>query len=252
MRPLFSIITVTFNAEAFVEKTILSVLGQTYPDIEYILIDGASTDGTMEIVKKYKDHPHFVWKSEPDNGLYDAMNKAMKLATGDYIWFINAGDTLHSLTTVEQLAESIPGKLLPDVIYGETAIIDETGKKLGMRRLKTPERLTWKSFRMGMLVCHQSFMVRPNLAPEFDLTYSRSSDFDWCVNCLKGADDIYNSHMILSNFLQGGMSTTQRKESLKERFQIMKKHYGIVPVTLLHLWFAIRFYFAKMARGQVD
>lgn len=251
MKPLFSIITVTYNAEAFVEKTILSVLGQTYPDIEYILIDGASTDGTMEIVKKYKDNPHFSWKSEPDNGLYDAMNKALKLATGDYVWFINAGDTLHSATTVEQLADSIPGKLLPDVIYGETAIIDERGKKLGMRRLKTPERLTWKSFRMGMLVCHQSFLVRPIIAPDFDLSYPRSADFDWCVNCLKNADDIYNSHMVLSNFLEGGMSTSQRKESLKERFQIMKKHYGVFIVTLLHLWFAIRFYFAKWVKGRV-
>lgn len=251
MKPLFSIITVTFNAEAFVERTILSVLGQTYQDIEYILIDGASTDGTMEIVKKYKDHPHISWKSEPDNGLYDAMNKGLKLATGDYVWFINAGDTLHSSTTVEELAESIPGKLLPDVIYGETAIVDEGGRMLGMRRLKAPERLTWKSFRMGMLVCHQSFLVRPTVAPEFDLAYPRSSDFDWCVKCMKRADDIYNSHQTLSDFLEGGMSAVQRKESLKERFQIMKNHYGVLVVTLLHIWFAIRFYFAKWVRKRV-
>lgn len=250
MKPLFSIITVTYNAEAFIEKTILSVLGQSYPDIEFILIDGASTDNTMEIIKKYKDH-HIIWKSEPDNGLYEAMNKGLKLATGDYVWFINAGDTLHSTSTVEELADSIPGKLLPDIIYGETAIIDQTGKIMGMRRLKTPKNLTWKSFRMGMLVCHQSFLVKLTLAPEFSLSYPRSSDFDWCINCLKKASYTFNSHLILSDFLEGGMSTSQRKESLKERYLIMKKHYGVITVSLLHIWFAIRFYFAKWIKGRV-
>ncbi len=250
MKPLFSIITVTYNAEAFIEKTILSVLGQTYSEIEFILIDGGSTDNTMEIVKKYKDH-HITWKSEPDKGLYDAMNKGMKIATGDYLWFINAGDTLHSPTTAEELADSIPGKLLPDVIYGETAIIDQRGRFVAMRRLKTPEKLSWKCFRMGMLVCHQSFLAKRTLAPEFNLDYPRSSDFDWCINCLRRASDIYNSHQILSSFLEGGMSTTARKESLKERYQIMKNHYGLITVSLLHIWFALRFYFAKWVKGRV-
>lgn len=250
MRPLFTIITVTYNAEALIERTIESILGQTYDNLEYIIVDGASTDGTMEIIKKYKDS-HMTWRSEPDNGIYDAMNKAINLATGDYVWFINAGDTLHNENTLEDLAEGIPGKILPDVIYGETAITGPDGKVQAMRRLKAPARLTWKSFRMGMLVCHQSFLAKRVTAPCFDLTYKYSADYEWCIQCLKKARLIHNSHQTLSHFLDGGVSTTQRNESLKERFIIMKKHYGSIVVMLLHIWFAIRFFFAKWTGKQV-
>lgn len=251
MKPLISIITVTYNAEAVIEKTVQSVLNQTYPDIEYIIIDGASTDETMEIIKKYKDNPHLTWKSEPDNGLYDAMNKGMDLATGDYVWFINAGDTLHTNETIENLVESVPGKAMPDVIYGETAIVDSNGDFVGMRRLKAPKRLTWKSFKMGMLVCHQSFVTKLTIAPEFNLEYKHSADYEWTIKCLKKAKTIHNSHLVLSNFLEGGLSTTGRKDSLKERYLIMQQHYGIVTVTLLHVWFAVRFFFAKLVTGRV-
>jgi glycosyltransferase involved in cell wall biosynthesis len=250
MKPLISIITVTYNAEKFIEKTICSILEQNYPDIEYIIIDGASTDQTMEIVKKYKDQ-HIIWKSEPDNGLYDAMNKGLRLATGDYVWFINAGDTLHSANTVEEMVESVPTKAMPDVIYGETAIVDEQGNHMAMRRLKTPSKLSWRSFKMGMLVCHQSFIAKRTITPEFDLKYSYSSDYEWTIQCLKNAKTIHNSHVILSNFMEGGLSTTVRGDSLKERYLIMRFHYGIVTVTLLHVWFAVRFFFAKLIKGRV-
>jgi len=92
---LFSIITVTYDAVEWLERTIQSVISQSYPNIEYIIIDGNSTDGTLDIIKKYL--------SEPDGGLYDAMNKGLNLATGDYVWFINAGDTLYSKIRFKKL-----------------------------------------------------------------------------------------------------------------------------------------------------
>lgn len=118
------------------ERTILSVLSQSYPNIEYILIDGASKDKTVEIIKQYESGIA-SWISEPDKGLYDAMNKGLKRATGDYVWFLNAGDTLYTADTVQRIVASLKKKVsLPDVIYGETQIVDAEGRSLGMRRLK--------------------------------------------------------------------------------------------------------------------
>ena len=180
------------------------------------------------------------------------MNKGLQRATGDYVWFINAGDSLYTSDIVQQIASLVQKKkVLPDIIYGETIIVDEDGKSLGKRRLKAPDKLTWKSFRMGMLVCHQSFITKRTIAPLYDLTYRYSADFEWCIRCMKNARRIYNTRMVLSNFLDGGVSTTQRKASLKERYDIMCQYYGSVSTSLLHIWFAIRFYAAKWFKGRV-
>ena len=154
--PKFSIITVTYNAEKVLEDTIQSVISQTYHHIEYIIVDGASKDGTISIINRYRPHIHTV-VSEPDKGLYDAMNKGIALASGDYLCFLNAGDCFHEDDTLQQMVHTINGSELPDVLYGETAIVDQDRHFLRMRRLSAPETLTWKSFKQGMLVCHQAF-----------------------------------------------------------------------------------------------
>jgi glycosyltransferase involved in cell wall biosynthesis len=247
----FSVITVTYNASRWLERTVLSILSQSYPGIEYVIIDGGSTDGTIDIIKQYEAGIAY-WTSEPDRGLYDAMNKGLQRATGDYVWFINAGDTLHTADTVQQMVSLLQKETaLPDILYGETIFTDEEGESLGLRRLKAPDKLSWKSFRMGMLVCHQSFVVRREMAPLFDLQYRYSSDFDWCIRCLKKATSVYHTRLVLSRFLDGGMSTRQRKPSLKERYRIMCRYYGKLPVMILHIWFAIRFYWAKWIQGRV-
>lgn len=249
--PKFTIITITFNAARWLERTVVSILSQSYPNIEYLIIDGGSKDGTVDIIKQYAPGIAY-WVSEPDKGLYDAMNKGLKQATGDYVWFINAGDTLQSAATVQRIAMKIGKRSsLPDVIYGETSIVDAEGKPLGMRRLKAPKQLSWKSFRMGMLVCHQSFIAKRTIAPEYDLQYRLSADYDWCIRCLKQAKSIYNTKMILSNYLEEGLSTQQRKASLKERYEVMCKYYGKFATIILHGWFALRFYYAKWFKGRV-
>ena len=178
LHPKFSIITVTYNAGAVIEDTIQSVITQTYKNIEYIIVDGASTDKTMSIVNRYREHIHTV-VSEPDRGLYDAMNKGIRLATGDYVCFLNAGDELHEDDTLQLIVHSLTGLTeLPDVIYGRTAIVDEEGHFLRMRRLEPPENLTWRSFSQGMLVCHQAFFARRDRAVPYDLRYRFSADFD--------------------------------------------------------------------------
>ena len=122
--PKFSIITVTYNAEAVLEDTIQSVISQTYHHVEYILVDGASNDGTLSIIDRYRDRITRL-VSEPDNGLYAAMTQAIRLATGDYPCSLNAGDSFHEDDTLQQMVRSISGNELPDVLYGETELVDK-------------------------------------------------------------------------------------------------------------------------------
>ena len=248
---LFSIITVTYNASRWLERTIRSVISQSYSNIEYIIVDGNSSDGTLDIIKKYQTSVTH-WMSEPDRGLYDAMNKGMKLASGDYVWFLNAGDTLYSETVVQDMVNAVGGGNLPDILYGETLIADSEGNPLAMRRLKAPEKLSWKSFDMGMLVCHQSFLVRRAIAEPYDMQYRFTADYDWCIRCLKKADRVFNTHLILSRFLEAGLSATNRKEALKERYRIMCENYGKLPTQIRHVWFALRFYTAKWTKKTVS
>ncbi|MCL1934178.1 MAG: glycosyltransferase [Candidatus Azobacteroides sp.] len=248
---LFSIITVTYNASRWIERTIQSVISQSYSHIEYIIIDGNSTDGTPEIIKKYQSSiAYFV--SEPDKGLYDAMNKGLKSASGDYVWFLNAGDTIYSDNTVQEIVNTLGSRNLPDIIYGETQIVDEQGNSVAMRRLKAPEKLTWKSFRMGMLVCHQSFLVKRAVAESYDLQYRFAADYEWCIRCMKKAKTLFNTRLILSRFLEAGLSAANRKKSLKERYRIMCENYGKIPTQIRHVWFAVRFYIAKWTKKTVS
>ncbi len=245
LHPKFSIITVTYNAGKVLEDTIQSVITQTYKNVEYIIVDGKSTDGTMDIVNRYREHIHTI-VSEPDKGLYDAMNKGIDLATGNYLCFLNAGDELHEDDTLQLIVHSLNGeKELPDVIYGETAIVDEEGHFLRMRRLSTPEHLTWKSFQHGMLVCHQAFMPRRDLAVKYNLKYRFSADFDWCIRIMKKSRVLHNTHLTIIDYLNEGMTTRNHKASLKERFHIMCHHYGTASTIMRHMGFAVRMVYKK-------
>lgn len=237
--PIFSIITVTYNAEKVLEKTVQSVMEQTYRPVEYIVVDGASKDNTLAIIEKYRNHIQTV-VSEPDRGLYDAMNKGIALATGDYICFLNAGDAFHEATTLQQMVHSIQSSELPDVLYGETALVDAKGHFLRMRRLAAPEVLTWKSFKQGMLVCHQAFFAKRTLALPYNLRYRFSADFDWCIRVMKRAQTLHNTHLTLIDYLDEGMTTQNRKASLGERFRIMANHYGWLNTAAHHAWFILR------------
>lgn len=238
--PKFSIITVTYNAAKVLEDTIQSIVTQTYKNMEYIVVDGGSTDGTLDLIQKYKEHIHTV-VIEPDRGLYDAMNKGIRLATGDYLCFLNAGDGLHEDDTLQLMVHSlVPGQELPDVLYGETDIVDSEGHFLHKRRLAAPEVLTWRSFQKGMLVCHQAFFARRDRVEPYDLQYRFSADFDWCIRIMKKSKVLHNTHLTLIDYLNEGMTTRNHRASLKERFRIMAKHYGWISTVAHHAWFVVR------------
>ena len=245
-KPLVSVITVVFNGVGILPDTIQSIEKQSYKNVEYIVVDGCSTDGTIDIIKK---SPVITkWISEKDNGLYDAMNKAMKMATGEYIWFINAGDRIYAGDTLEKIFSD---NSLADVYYGQTMIVDQSGNELGLRRLKAPEKLSWRSLINGMLVCHQSFIVRRSIAPAYNLGYRISSDYEWMIRCLKNAKTITNTNSILARFLDGGLNKKRMKTGLKERFRIMLEHFGIIRTVGVHLYFPIRFLIFYLFHGRV-
>lgn len=235
--PLISIITITYNAEETLERTILSIIAQNYPAIEYIIIDGASTDGTCEIIRRYNQHITF-WMSEPDNGLYDAMNKGLGKASGEYVWFINAGDEVFEPQTLQNIFKESP---YADIYYGDTVMTNLQGEVIGSRRLSPPEKLTWKSFRKGMLVSHQSFIAARKLVQPYNLKYRYSADFEWCLVALKNAHNITNTHTTLSRFLDGGITKKNIVPGLKERFRIMIQYYGLLTTLIMHFPIAIKF-----------
>lgn len=254
-----TVATVTYNAAAQIGRTIASVEAQDYPHVEHLIIDGNSQDDTLAAVHHYQERnsvasvQHEInCLSEPDDGLYDAMNKALDMATGDYIVFLNAGDTLHSPTTLSHVAavarQAKTGRRgkLPAVIYGDTDLVDSEGRFLRHRRLSPPEKLTWRSFRSGMLVCHQAFYARTDLARQFpyDQRYRFSADFDWCIRIMREAKRgklaLVHSHEVLADYLSEGMTTQNHQASLRERFHIMTRHYGWISTSLYHLWFVLR------------
>ena len=164
--PKISVVTVVYNSAALIENTVKSIINQSYSHIEYIVVDGGSTDGTIDILNRYKKNISTLI-SEPDRGIYDAMNKGISLASGDFVVFINSGDKFSSPDILEKIFFN-PDAAQADVIYGDTDITDSDGNIIHSRRHRPPETLDWKSFKRGMLVCHQSFIARRNLIDSYD------------------------------------------------------------------------------------
>lgn len=243
--PVLSIITVSFNAERFIARTVESVLKQTWPGIEYIVVDGGSTDRTPKILDRYRDRIARVI-SEKDRGIYDAMNKGMKLATGDYLLFLNADDELNDDTVVEEI---FAGEKDADVYYGEAVFMDKDGHETGLRSVRTPhkvpERLDWTSLRYGMVVSHQAFVIKRTLAVEYNLEYQVCADIDWMIRCLKNCRSACNTRLIISKFRTGGTSKQKQKRAWVERYLILQKYYGALPNFFNHCYIALRYIFSR-------
>lgn len=240
--PVFSIITIVYNGAELLPGTVESVRRQSYPHIEYLIIDGGSTDGTTDLIRQYAAvMPQLSWISEKDQGLYDAMNKGLRRATGDFVWFLNCGDHIHAADTVEKIAARVDDST--DVLYGETLLVDESRTAAGtMSELSTrkiPEQLSWRNYLGGMLIVHQSFIPRRQLAPEYILN-NLCADYDWCIRILKKSRKNVNTGLIISDYLMGGMSKQRHQQSLKDRFGVMRRHFGLFPTLLAHVWIVLR------------
>ena len=235
------------------------MLAQTYEGVEHLIIDGASKDGTLALAEAYKQQSDeqgrghkVIIQSEPDSGIYDAMNKGLTQASGDYIVYMNAGDTFPQADTLEHIAHQchlneLPSDELPAVLYGLTDITDSEGRFLRKRRLQPPASgLSWRSFRQGMLVCHQAFYARTDIAKnlQYDTRYRYSADVDWCIRVMREAErmnlPLVPIGFVTANYLEEGQTTQNHSDSLKERFRVMASHYGLVQTVLMHAWFVIR------------
>lgn len=246
MRPVLSVITVVYNNAQDIERTILSVLWQTYAGIEYIVIDGLSTDGTLDIIHRYQNSISKLI-SEKDQGIYDAMNKGLSLATGDYVIFMNSGDEFYNPTTVEKVFASANNA---DIYYGETEMVNQQRQSLGQRRHKAPDKFTWRSFNYGMSVSHQAIYIKRSLTEPYDSSYQLSADIDWIIRAAKRAKKIVKVDGYVAKYLVGGMSKAKHKQSLLERFDIMKRHYGLLPTIFNHavIVFNLGWYWLKHKR----
>lgn len=237
--PLISIITITYNAAGELTPTMKSVKEQSFTDYEHLIVDGASKDNTLEIARTNGGNSLRIL-SERDRGLYDAMNKGLKMAKGKYVLFLNAGDAFHSADTLAAYGrEAAKGA---DIIYADTVIVDKDRRMTAPRHLSAPKLLSFHSFSKGMLVCHQAFMVRKAIAPAYDLSYRFSADYDWTVKCIKNTkpEKCVNLNMTTIDYLSDGLTDKNKIKSLRERFHIMCRHYGTLNTVLNHIKFIFR------------
>lgn len=212
MPPLISVVTICYNAKNDLEKTILSVLSQTYQDIEYIIIDGGSTDGTVDIIHKYSERL-FYWISEPDKGIYDAMNKGMDRATGSWINFMNAGDTFCD----NEVIKNIFGyNDLSDysVIYGDCYVSK-------LNQLQYLKASSMKKVHVQMPFCHQSSFIRKTrLRFSIDLKIAADYQMIYEYYRMNGISSFLYISKPISVFDATGISTTNNN--------LLQKEYGIV------------------------
>jgi glycosyltransferase involved in cell wall biosynthesis len=250
----FSVITINYNNLKGLKRTFASVQAQTKRNsIEFIVIDGGSSDGSAAFLEQHRSQINLLI-SEPDKGIYDAMNKGLKRATGEYVWFVNSGDSIRDEKVAEKLLLLTNEK--PDVVFGDTMFIDTEGHDLGLiSDLKPqgfPQKLDSRSFRFGMNICHQSFLVKRSLAPEYDLKYRQAADIDWIVRILKFNPSNLRANFVVSNFETGGSSYQNASKAWKERYRVLSEHYGAFPNLVNHMWiFTRRFLFNLKSKPKV-
>jgi glycosyltransferase involved in cell wall biosynthesis len=207
--PKISIITVTYNCVSVIEGTIKNVLSLSYPNIEYIIIDGASKDGTVDIIRKYADRLS-CWVSEPDKGIYDAMNKGIEMATGDWINFMNAGDTFHSPDILERIFGTGPADA--DIVYGDTVMVLNIGSFVKPAKAGV-------SAKTYMPFGHQSAFVRTSWMKKlkFDRTYRICADRNFFYRAYHaGAKFRYIPVTVADYEAEGGLSSTH---SIRLRYE---------------------------------
>lgn len=218
--PLVSVITVVYNGEQYIEQTIHSVINQTYKNVEYIIIDGCSTDGTLDIVEKYKAHiSYFV--SEPDNGLYDAMNKGISAARGELIGMINSDDW-YELNTVELMVNAYKNNPNKTIFHADRFDIDELGNKL-IRRYNSS---TLKFIYYGMTYNHPSMFITSSeyQKHKYNPTLRSLSDYQFVLEAfLQNKNTFcYINSPVVNYRLDGVSAQLSFYQSIKEGYQARK------------------------------
>ncbi len=227
MTPKFSIITVTYNAEAFIEGTVQSVISQKFNSFEYIIIDGDSTDNTKAILSDYKKQIDFLI-SEKDQGLYHAMNKGIRSANGEFLLFLNAGDRFLSDAVLNEIDSAISPETR--IVSADFINVKKNGDYNG-RYIKT-KACTLKNLRKDFAACHQTVFIHRTVVAEYDLNYKILADYKWVVQAsLKCTfESIVHLNKAIVYYLDGGLSARYAKQNLLERIRLHQELFGRMQV----------------------
>ena len=222
-----TVITICYNAAKDIGSTIESVISQTYKDIEYVIVDGASTDGTAKIVEEYRKKFPIVFVSEKDDGIYDAMNKGVGLASGQWINFMNAGDRFVEKDVVEKISPFLTEG--SDFVYGATEFRYDG---FFVIRLPRPVSDFWKKMPYN----HQSLFIKTTVLKEhpFDLAYRLAADYEQLLFAIKNGKIFFKAPLTVASFDNKGVSNTKTAEALREYAEILKA-YG--ELTLWRSWY---------------
>jgi glycosyltransferase involved in cell wall biosynthesis len=213
--PLITVITVVYNSKSYIRRTIESILDQSYKNIEYIIIDGNSNDGTIDIIKEYSPHISF-WISENDNGIYDAMNKGISLASGEWINFMNAGDIFYCKKTIEDIFNKKP---FANIIYGDVETVYNDYSII--HKAGNIKKITQK-----MQFSHQSAFIKRNFHTKkyYDINFSLSSDFKNIVEWyIEDQNNFQYIPLVVSSVNVRGASSLYEYESASQRYIIIKQ-----------------------------
>jgi glycosyltransferase involved in cell wall biosynthesis len=242
--PLITVVTVVYNGEKFLEETILSVINQTYDNVEYIIIDGGSTDGTLDIIKKY-EHAIDYWVSEKDKGIYDAMNKGIDLATGEWINFMNADDFFNSNTVLEKVSQAIIKSSEDKVIlYGQLNLINS--KNQVVANISNPWHLAKKELISKLSIPHQSAFTSRNRISKvgkFNLNYMIAGDYDLTLRVLKNCEASFIDDVVIANMRIGGVSSDPKNSiRLLKEYRQAQKSIGYKYPSFSWLFACLRVY----------
>tara|TARA_Y100001980_G_C14410424_1_gene204189 strand:+ start:38 stop:787 length:750 start_codon:yes stop_codon:yes gene_type:complete len=223
----FTIITVVYNDKSNIEKTIKSIITQKFKNFQFIIIDGNSTDGTKDLINKYKDKIN-VYISEKDEGIYDAMNKGIKLSKGEYINFLNSGDT-YSNDNVLQIVYN-------NIVNNQTKLLSSdfvihSNDLSYLKKIKT-KKITLKSLRKDFNHCHQTIFAHKDIIEYYNINFSIKADYEWIVKIVQklNENEIVKIDDYLIYYLKGGFSTQNISNDLKELFILHKNHFGFLQV----------------------
>ena len=219
----FSIVTVVFNDVKNIENTMMSVLNQTHSEVEYIVIDGRSTDGTLEkIIELSRNNDRIRLISESDQGIYDAMNKGISHSNGEFINFMNSGDCFANNSVLSTVSKVLCENPKVDVLYGSVAVL--SGDRLRVIKSSPKEKI-----RNFLPFCHQSVFVKKSVLNKFpfSLTYKYASDYDQFVSISKNQKILWSQHSdVFSSVTEGGAADYYRIVTAREYLEIARHHYG--------------------------
>lgn len=234
--PLISIITVVYNGKDFIEETILSVINQSYKNVEYVIIDGGSNDGTIDIIKKYDKFIDY-WISEKDCGIYDAMNRGIEASTGDWLNFLNAGDSFVNDSVLERLFYK--QEQIADLVYGAATIYNSDGEIITTIQ---PKKFTKFNlfFWTTRVLCHQSVFIRKECTSKYSLQYRLKGELNWYFDLLKTVKTSFISGFPIVKYSLGGLGDTKYVLNSIETIRVAFKRGFImgfitIPITVYKL-----------------